>query len=244
MHDAEPRRSAGRARPAARLMWLPLVLPLLLIALAAPGCDAGGGAVPASISGGASVEPADGAATGDAAPAAAIETDPLHPVVRINTTLGAITVRLDAELAPGTVTNFLNYVNSSHYDQTIFHYADAESLILGGGYTRDLAARPEFTPVRNEAHNGLSNKRGTIAMARDLARIDSSTCQFFINVVDNPHLDHAGEEPKTYGYCVFGKVTEGLDVVDRIAATATRDKGEFLHLPREPVVIESARVGR
>jgi cyclophilin family peptidyl-prolyl cis-trans isomerase len=181
-----------------------------------------------------------------AAAAPAKEVDPFHPVVRIETNLGAITLQLDAELARGTVQNFLNYVNEGFYKETIFHYIVPDKIILGGGYTPAYQPKPTHGPIRNEAHNGGKNLRGTIAMARDPAIIDSATAQFFINLEDAPRRDYTGDTPDDYGYCVFGTVTDGLDVVERISRAATADMsaqgGDLSATPQIPVVIMSIQV--
>jgi cyclophilin family peptidyl-prolyl cis-trans isomerase len=170
-------------------------------------------------------------------------TDPAHPVVLVKTNLGAITVQLDAEHAPGTVNNFLNYVTDDFYTNTIFHYVDRGNMILGGGYTADRRLKPAGMAIRNEAHNGLKNLRGTIAMARDRAAVDSATSQFFINLADAPQRDHQGEGAQQYGYCVFGRVIDGLDVADRISQSPTQDfGGDLVQSPEPPVVIQSIRV--
>jgi cyclophilin family peptidyl-prolyl cis-trans isomerase len=152
-------------------------------------------------------------------------------------------VRLDAEKAPLTVENFSNYVARGQYDLTIFHQVlrDPLQIVLGGGYTADLKEKSPLTPIRNEAHNGLKNRRGTIAMARRPDHQDSATCQFFINIADNDVLNFKARTPEGYGYCVFGEVTEGMDVVDRIAKIPVCDKDQFRNLPVETVVIKSVR---
>jgi cyclophilin family peptidyl-prolyl cis-trans isomerase len=171
------------------------------------------------------------------------EVDRKHPVVRIDTNHGAIVVRLDAVRAPGTVRNFLNYASEGFYDNTIVHYVDLGKMILAGGYTADREAKPVRAPIRNEAHNGLRNVRGTIAMARDQSMIDNATSQFFINLADAPQRDHRGESSDEYGYCVFGEVTEGLDVAERISQSSTIDLGgDLVKTPEPPVVIKSIRV--
>ena len=148
--------------------------------------------------------------------------DNLHPVIQLRTTAGNIVLQLDAENAPVTVSNFLSYIASGHYDGTLFHDVEEGFIVLGGGYDERLQEKPADFPIRNEAHNGLKNTRGTIAMARRPDVIDSSTSQFFINLSDNSALDHTGETPEAYGYCVFGKVVEGIDVVEKIAKTPTK----------------------
>jgi cyclophilin family peptidyl-prolyl cis-trans isomerase len=184
------------------------------------------------------------ARAGGKQPAAEIDLE--HPVVRIDTNLGAITVRLDAVRAPGTVRNFLNYMSDGFYSNTLFHYVDAEKMIVGGGYSTDGQLKPTQPPIRNEAHNGVKNVRGTIAMARDAAAgIDSATSQFFINLADAPSLDHRGETPQEYGYCVFGEVIDGLDVAERVSRAPTRDLGgDLAQSPDPPVVIRSIDYAR
>jgi cyclophilin family peptidyl-prolyl cis-trans isomerase len=173
----------------------------------------------------------------------ALDVDRNHPVVRVETNLGSFTLRLDAENTRGTVQNFLNYVTEGHYKDTIFHFVLADKMILGGGYSADYQLKPTHGPLRNEAHSGGKNLRGTIAMARDLALRDSANSQFFINLEDAPQRDHKGETPEDYGYCVFGAVTDGLDVVEKISRAATIDMsakgGDLSATPRTPVVIKS-----
>jgi len=193
-------------------------------------------------------EPPDAAATG-ASPKVATASrgasvDPEHLVVTIDTNLGAIRVELDAAKAPGTVQNFLNYVGDRYYDGTLFHYIAPNKMIVGGGFTADGQPKPAGATVRNEAHNGLKNLRGTMAVARDAAAgIDNATSQFFINLVDSPAFDHRGDEVDEYGYCVFGKVVDGLDVAEAISRAPTRDGGgDLTQTPVPPVVIKSIRV--
>lgn len=169
------------------------------------------------------------------------DEDRRHPLVTIESSLGEIVLKLDAEKAPLTVDNFLQYVDAGFYDGTAIHQAIAQYIILGGGYTPEGIEKPTRPPIRNEADNGLSNRRGTIAMARQADAIDSSTSQFFINVVDNPSLDHQNRDVEGYGYCVFGQIVKGLDVVDRIASVEVTNSGEDGFRPVEPVVIRSIR---
>lgn len=168
-------------------------------------------------------------------------SDPLHPVVLIETSLGNITLVLDAEKAPLTVDNFLFYVTAGFYDQTIVHQVYKGQGMVAGGYDTNYAAKPARTPIRNEAHNGLKNRRGTIAMARLPDEIDSATSQFFINVADNPALDHRDRTPEGYGYCVFGGVTEGMEVVERICNVPVHDTAAMDQTPVEPIIIKSVR---
>ncbi|RPE72667.1 peptidyl-prolyl cis-trans isomerase A (cyclophilin A) [Tibeticola sediminis] len=160
------------------------------------------------------------------------------PRVRFSTNLGAFTVELDPAKAPVTVENFIAYVRAGHYDGTVFHRVIDGFMIQGGGYDAQYAQRPTRPPIQLEANNGLKNQRGTIAMART-ANPNSATAQFFINVVDNPNLD--APRPDGYGYAVFGRVVEGMDVIDRIRSVPTGPGGPFgRDVPRTPVVIQSA----
>jgi len=170
------------------------------------------------------------------------------PTVVIDTSLGPITIELDKEKAPITVNEFLKYVESGFYDGTIFHQVWKGAVILGGSFTEDLTEKAAGTPIRNEANNGLKNERGTIAMAREPDVINSATCQFFINVKDNPNYDHQpGAEQslnaENYGYCVFGRVApESMAVVDQIANVEVRDESpDFERIPVQTVLIKSVR---
>ena len=164
-----------------------------------------------------------------------------RPVVVITTSLGAITVELDRAEAPLSVDNFLSYVSKNAYDDTIFHQVDRGFMALAGGYHGDLSPVPADFPIRNEAQNALKNVRGTIAMARPGDLVDSATSQFFFNLADNASLDYQPGGLEKYGYCVFGKVTAGLDVLDRIGAVSVADAVNLPNMPREPVIIESVR---
>jgi cyclophilin family peptidyl-prolyl cis-trans isomerase len=142
-------------------------------------------------------------------------------------------------LAPLTVGNFLDYVNSGQYNGTIFHQVYDGFIVLGGGYNSEFIERSTEPPIRNEAHNQLKNVRGTIAMARQPGAIDSATSQFFINLADSPSLDFTGYEPEKFGYCVFGEIVSGMDVVERIAKGEVHNTAKFENVPTQPVVIES-----
>lgn len=170
--------------------------------------------------------------------------DPRHPVVEIATNQGAIRIRLDAVNAPGTVRNFINYVDEGFYAGTLIHYVAAGKLIVGGGYTVEGQLKPAGMPVRNEAHNGLKNVRGTLAMARDVAiGIDSASSQYFINLADSPSFDHRGESLDEYGYCVFGEVVSGLEVADLISQAPTQDRGgDLAQTPVPPIVVTSISI--
>lgn len=159
--------------------------------------------------------------------------------VILDTTKGSITLELNDEKAPETVKNFLQYVQSGHYDGTIFHRVIDGFMIQGGGFTKDMDQKPTREPIRNEAMNGLKNSRGTIAMARTSV-IDSATSQFFINLVDNDFLDFQNPTPQGFGYAVFGQVTDGMSVVDEIAKVRTGFSGFHQNVPEEPIVIKKA----
>lgn len=162
----------------------------------------------------------------------------LAQTVRLATTAGDIVLQLDHDKAPKTVDNFVAYVKSGHYDGTIFHRVIDGFMIQGGGYKQDLGEKPTRAPIKLEADNGLTNLRGTIAMARTAAP-DSATAQFFINVVDNSMLDKANARDSR-GYAVFGKVVEGMDVVDKIRAAPTHAKGDQQNLPTTAIIIRKA----
>ena len=165
-----------------------------------------------------------------------------NPVVKIKTSMGEITAELDAKNAPVSTSNFVEYARSGYYDGTIFHRVIPNFMIQGGGMDANLAPKAGARePIRNEADNGLKNTRGTLAMART-SDPNSATSQFFINVTDNGFLDHRSKMPSQYGYAVFGKVTEGMDVVDRIKAVKTGNKNMMQNVPVEPVLIESVTV--
>ena len=160
--------------------------------------------------------------------------------VRLQTSEGDIVLALDAAKAPKTVENFLQYVNSGHYDGTIFHRVIASFMIQGGGMKPDLAEKPTRAPIPLESRNGLSNVRGSVAMARTMVP-DSATAQFFINVVDNAFLDQPNARDGN-GYAVFGKVVSGMDVVDKIRAVPVQNQGMHQNVPVKPVIIKRASV--
>ena len=183
-----------------------------------------------------------GIALGSDAPANTNATETAtNVVVVISTNYGDITVELDAARAPATVRNFLAYVDAKFYDGTIFHRVIKDFMIQGGGFDQNMRQKQTGAPIKNEAGNGLKNTRGTIAMARTSV-IDSATAQFFINTVDNAFLDHRDESVQGFGYAVFGKVTDGMAVVDAIAGVKTGRFGHFSAVPMPvPVVITSIR---
>ena len=160
--------------------------------------------------------------------------------VRLSTTLGDVTLELDREKAPKTVDNFLQYVRAGHYNGTIFHRVIDGFMIQGGGYKTDMSEKTTRAPIALESRSGLSNVRGTVAMARTGVP-DSATAQFFINVNDNTMLDQA-QSRDGHGYAVFGKVVEGMDVVDKIKASAVKPRGMHQHMPETPVILNKATV--
>jgi cyclophilin family peptidyl-prolyl cis-trans isomerase len=164
-----------------------------------------------------------------------------NPVVVMETTLGTIQIELYPDKAPVSVRNFLGYVRAKHYDGLLFHRVIPGFMIQGGGLFADMSEKPAGPPIKNEAVNGLKNDRGTIAMARTQA-VDSATSQFFINVKDNDFLNHRDEAGRGFGYAVFGRVIQGMDVVDKIVAVLTLTKGGFQNVPADPVVIRLARI--
>ncbi|NVB85709.1 MAG: peptidyl-prolyl cis-trans isomerase [Kofleriaceae bacterium] len=159
------------------------------------------------------------------------------PVVEVSTNFGTFEITLDPGKAPKSVENFLAYVDGKHYDGTIFHRVIPTFMVQGGGYDQNLEKKPVRAPIQNEADNGLKNTRGTVAMART-GDPHSATAQFFVNVVDNSFLDHQSKDPQGWGYAVFGTVTSGMDVVDKIKAVKTGPAGPFSKdAPEDPVVI-------
>lgn len=178
----------------------------------------------------------------DAAPAEAATEVVASPRVALNTNLGRIVIELDPVRAPKSSENFLQYVRDGFYAGTVFHRVIDGFMVQGGGFTADLQLKPTRAPIPNEANNGVSNLRGTVAMART-NEPHSATSQFFINVVDNQRLDFVAEQNGLWGYAVFGTVVEGMDVVDRIRALPTGGQGPLPRdVPTDPVVIESAEL--
>jgi len=165
--------------------------------------------------------------------------EPAHsePSVVLSTTLGDITIELFPDKAPVTVENFLAYVDAGFFDKSIFHRVIPGFVLQGGGFTEKMEQKKTRTPIKNEAENGLKNNRGTLSMART-SDINSATSQFFINLKDNSSLDHGTRD---FGYAVFAKVTAGMDVVDKIAAVPTGNRGMFQDVPVKAVIIQSAR---
>ncbi len=161
--------------------------------------------------------------------------------VKLETNKGDIVIALDTENAPISAENFLSYVRDDFYNMTIFHRVIPGFMIQGGGFTAQMAQKKTKGEIKNEATNGLKNVRGSIAMARTQV-VDSATCQFFINLVDNDFLNHQGTSPNAYGYAVFGQVTDGMDVVDEIAKVKTGNQGMHQDVPKDPVIIVKATI--
>jgi peptidyl-prolyl cis-trans isomerase B (cyclophilin B) len=162
-------------------------------------------------------------------------------VVKLSTNFGDITIELDAEKAPITVANFLQYVEAGFYDGVIFHRVIKDFMIQGGGFDLNMKQKPTQSEIKNEANNGLANDKYTIAMARTSVP-DSASSQFFINTADNDFLNHTAPTSGGWGYCVFGKVIEGMDVVDKIQSVQTTSKAGHRDVPSEAVTIEKATV--
>lgn len=166
---------------------------------------------------------------------------PGNPVVVVSTSMGDITIELFKDRAPVSVENFLQYVADGFYEGTIFHRVKPGYVIQGGGYTPEMVERTTRPPIQNEATNGLRNTRGTVAMAR-MRALRSATAQWYINLANNTALDHRGYSPEDFGYAVFGRVLEGMNVVDKIAATPTAMNGPHDDVPVTPVVITKVTV--
>lgn len=160
-------------------------------------------------------------------------------MVKLHTSVGTITLELDSEKAPQTVRNFLDYIAAGHFDNTVFHRVIDGFMIQGGGFEPGMKQKPARDPIKNEADNGLKNDAGTVAMART-SDPHSATAQFFINIADNAFLNYTSASANGWGYCVFGKVVEGMDVVDKIRAVATGSKGFHQDVPVEDVIIKTA----
>ncbi len=163
-----------------------------------------------------------------------------NPKVILETTKGSITIELYPEKAPDTVKNFLSYVDAGFYNGTIFHRVIPKFMIQGGGFTSDMQQKPTRPPIKIESDNGLKNERGTIAMARTQDP-NSATAQFFINSVDNTFLNFTAKTAQGWGYAVFGKVVQGMEVVDEISKVKTETKGMHRDVPAEPIVITTAK---
>ncbi|WP_461211152.1 peptidylprolyl isomerase [Desulfocurvus sp. DL9XJH121] len=163
-----------------------------------------------------------------------------NPLVLMETAMGEVVIELFEDKAPDTVKNFLSYVDAEHYDGTIFHRVIANFMVQGGGMTGMMKEKDTNAPVKNEADNGVKNLRGTVAMARTMDP-HSATAQFFINVEDNAFLNHSSPTDEGWGYCVFGQVSEGMEVVDKIRKVRTKSAGMHDDVPVDPVYINSIR---
>lgn len=164
-----------------------------------------------------------------------------NPMVVMQTSMGDITIELFADKAPQTAENFAQYVKDKFFDGTIFHRVIPNFVIQGGGFTPSMEQKQTRAPIQNEADNGLKNSVGSLSMART-SDPHSASSQFFINLKDNAFLDHKGKTPQGWGYAVFGKVTEGMDVVEKIAAVQTGNKGGHQDVPNDPIVVKKAFV--
>ena len=162
-------------------------------------------------------------------------------MIKLHTNFGVISIELDAEKAPETAKNFIAYAEAGHYDNTIFHRVINGFMIQGGGFEPGMKQKPTKAPIKNEANNGLKNMTGTLAMART-SDPHSATAQFFINVADNDFLNFKSESPQGWGYAVFGKVTDGMDVVNKIKAVKTGTSGFHQDVPKDDVIIQSVTI--
>jgi peptidyl-prolyl cis-trans isomerase A (cyclophilin A)/peptidyl-prolyl cis-trans isomerase B (cyclophilin B) len=230
------------AMHAARLVLLGLALLTLAVACWLTGCgsktespDAAANAVsPETDTAGGSPSTTTSAKPKPAPP------KPVDPIVVLHTSAGEIKLKLYAEKSPQTVDNFLNnYARRGFYDQTIFHHIEPGMMLIGGGFTSDLQPKETRAAIYNESRNGLSNRKGTVAMIHEAEAAHSATSQFFVNLVDNPSFDfQVGETEDTFGYCVFGEVVEGMEIVEQIAAAPTSAQGDFPAVPTQTVMIE------
>lgn len=177
---------------------------------------------------------------GSAAAQAGGGTAPANPRVALETSQGRVVIELYRDKAPKTVDNFLQYVKSGHYNGTIFHRVIDGFMVQGGGFAADMSQKPTKAPIQNEADNGLRNERGTLAMARTQDP-NSASAQFFINLTDNEFLNHKGKTAQGWGYAVFGKVVEGMEVVDKIAKVPTGNKGGHQNVPTQPITVTKAQ---
>ena len=217
-------------------MFARLLTPVLVAAAAAAGWIALSEGRPGAARGGTAADTAQAPGAGQPGTPA-----PGNPVAVITTTLGEITVELFRDKAPASVDNFLQYAREGFYSGTIFHRVVPGYVVQGGGFTAKLEEKRTRPPILNEATNGLSNTRGTLAMARTQA-LRSATSQFFINLADNRKLDHRSYSPDEFGYAVFGRVLSGMEVVDRIAALPTHSVGPYDDVPVAPVVIQAVTI--
>jgi len=212
-------------------------LAALALAIATCGCSGKGGTASPPAKAAPAIEQKP---TTQEEPKVPAKPAPARPVVIIETSMGTIKAELWPDLAPETAANFLRYVDEKFYDGLIFHRVIPGFMIQGGGFMSDMREKPAGTAIRNEAAATLRNDRGTLAMART-NQVNSATSQFFINLVNNDALNHKDGTPQGFGYCAFGKVTEGMDVVDEIAKVQTGNRPPHQNVPVEPVVIKTIR---
>jgi len=226
---------------AARLLLLGLALLTLAIACWLTGCGSGAKTP--------TTEPEAQADASSESGAGAVASKPVKtkappkavdPIVVLHTSEGIIKIQLFAEKSPQTVDNFLNtYARRGFYEETIFHHIEPGMMLIAGGFTADLQPKPTRSAIYNESRNGLANRKGTVAMIHDPEAAHTATSQFFINLVDNPAFDfRAGAEEDAFGYCVFGQVIEGMNVVEKIAQTPTAAQGDFPAVPTQTVMIQ------
>jgi cyclophilin family peptidyl-prolyl cis-trans isomerase len=213
-----------------------LTLPLALLSIIGCGQKSSDATTPASIN-----ATNQGSNKSANRPPAQSDYDLNHPQVVIETSMGDITVQLDKEKSPLTVENFLGYIDAGSYNQTVFHHVYKDQAIVAGFYTAGGTPIRTNIEIRNEADNGLKNLRGTIAMNREANIPDSAKSEFFINVADNQALDYRGRTAEEYGYCVFGKVVNGLDIVGQIASVPVGDTDKLDQTPDKPIFIKSIR---
>jgi peptidyl-prolyl cis-trans isomerase B (cyclophilin B) len=232
--------------PLARLTLLGLAPATLAIAAWLTGCGGDASKLPAegvesSHGNSTDIAAGSGTTTSSSAKTPKAPLPAADPIVVLRTTAGDIKLKLFAEKAPQTVENFLStYASRGFYEETIFHHVEPASMLIGGGYTAELEPKPVRTPIYNESRNGLTNRPGTVAMIRDPDLPHSATSQFFINLAENADLDFkASDNEDVLGYCVFGEVVEGMDVVQRIAQLPTTAQGEFEKIPSPIVAIRS-----
>jgi peptidyl-prolyl cis-trans isomerase A (cyclophilin A) len=244
-HQEPDQSTAGRLL-AMRCVRSTLTIAFFTAACCVAGCGRSAGGA-AAVTTEAVVAPAQASVTAVVTPTSATRLSqslpkPVDPMVVLHTTAGDITLQLFAERSPRTVENFLRtYAERGFYDQTIFHHAEPGVMLIAGGYTADLQRKPVRAPIYNESRNGLSNRRGTVAMIRDADAPHSASSEFFINLADNPDLDFkASDEEDVLGYCVFGEIIGGMDVVDQIAHLPTMSQGDFQKIPSPAVTITSA----
>jgi cyclophilin family peptidyl-prolyl cis-trans isomerase len=215
----------------------------LLVLISAAGCGRSGDDRPTAIKGSPESPASSPGETAESTAPRRQPQKPLSPEVLIETSMGVIRVRLNAEKSVLTTRHFLSYVAASHYDETLIHQVSKGRGIVAGGYDLRRVEKPAPRHVRNEARdNRLKNRRGTISMVRPASDIDGAGCQFFINAADNPALDYRDDTPEGYGYCVFGEIVEGMDVVDRISNVPLHNVANFFdQTPVEPILIKSIR---